>query len=211
MFEYFLPENSKETSKYTTVQNLWNIPYLPKIFFDYGFENEDFDDDNECAEDIETLCDVEPQYKINQHSLKRRIRYVNYGKYLQMTKNESDRERRYWIHYIKEFVEKNYVDSGRTLSEKNCYASSMMLNCWKEIIRYLCGKYIDIGKAVFHLQILQLCRNLRIRLFMGNLRSNIKREFPVLIMRPLRQRKLCRGILYSRCVSACVCFLEICN
>ncbi len=70
LFEYFLPENSKETSKYTTVQNLWNIPYLPKIFFDYGFENEDSDDDNECAEDIETLCDVEPQYKINQHSLK---------------------------------------------------------------------------------------------------------------------------------------------
>lgn len=175
LFEYFLPENSKETSKYTTVQNLWNIPYLPKIFFDYGFENEDSDDDNECAEDIETLCDVEPQYKINQHSLKRRIRYVNYGKYLQMTKNESDRERRYWIHYIKEFVEKNYVDSGRTLSEKNCYASSMMLNCWKEIIRYLCGKYIDIGKAVFHFTNLTAMPKPKDKIIYGQLEEQYKK------------------------------------
>ena len=148
LFEYFLPGKQREKEKYTIVQNLWNIPYLYGVYLDDGFicENSDMQD-----EDMEAICDIDPQYKIPQSKLKRRIRYVNYGRYMQMMDTHtSDREKRYWIQYIKEFVEKNYVDVNKALSVESCYASVMMANCWKEIIRYLCGKYIDMGKAVFH-------------------------------------------------------------
>ena len=152
LFDYFLPENKKEKERYTTTQNLWNIPYLPNLYFDYGFVATDSDDNHDVSadKDIEKICNADPEYKIPQGALKKRIRYVNFGRYLQMKDKESDRENLYWIQYIKEFVDKNYVDTKRSLSRENCYASSMMMNCWKEIIRYLCGKYIDIGKAVFH-------------------------------------------------------------
>lgn len=147
LFEYFLPERQREKENYTTLQNLWNIPYLYRVYLDEEFiyENSDMQD-----EDIEAICDVDPESKIPQGKLKKRIRYVNYGRYMQMMDQTSDREKRYWIQYIKEFVEKNYVYVDKALSSESCCSSAMMMNCWKEIIRYLCGKYMDIGKAVFH-------------------------------------------------------------
>ena len=147
LFEYFLPGKQREKEKYTTVQNLWNVPSLYGVYLDDGFIYEDSDMQDE---DIEAICDVDSEDKIPQGKLKKRIRYVNYGRYMQMMDQTSDREKRYWIQYIKEFVEKNYVYVDKALSSESCYASAMMRNCWKEIIRYLCGKYMDIGKAVFH-------------------------------------------------------------
>ncbi len=65
-------------------------------------------------------------------------------------KEEKDEFRKYWITYAKDYVEKNYIDKKRRLKREDCYSTSMLLGCWKDVLRFLCGKYMDIGKAVYH-------------------------------------------------------------
>lgn len=141
LFDYFLPGDDRGKEEYTTKKKLWNIPNRTDIYFDY---DEEYDAE---SDDIETLCE---KIRIPQKRLKEKIRYVNYGKYLRLTQNETDERKKYWLFHVKEFVEKTYVDTPKELTYKHCFATEMMMACWKEIIRFLCGKYIDIGKAVYH-------------------------------------------------------------
>ena len=70
-----------------------------------------------------------------------------------ITSTENEIEK-FWINYIKEYVEKNYNRkkySPKTWKDQEAYSRVRMFKeCWKDAIRYLCGKYIDLGKAVYH-------------------------------------------------------------
>lgn len=98
----------------------------------------------------------------NQRRIADRINYVNYGNYLRMRKTAEDEFTLFWCAYIKDYIEENYVTKirearrtggKRRLKETDCEAERMMEKCWHDIIRYICGKYIHIGKAVYHFAI----------------------------------------------------------
>lgn len=143
LFDYFLPWDYEIRENYTSDANLWKMPYKEK-YFDTNFGTNN-------GEDIEIQSIIAGcnGNRIPQRQIKQRIRYVNYGKYLEL-KEAGDSHRLYWLQYIKEYVERHYVVTNRVLTEQDCLATEMMTKCWKDIVQFICGKYIDIGKAVYH-------------------------------------------------------------
>lgn len=154
VFEYFIPKQKKKES-YLRIDKLWRLPIEQGECFDVAFEAVRTMHDQSQKVSI-SLKQLWEQPMIDQKQVKDRIRYVNYGKYLHLVRASEtlDKEEQdfclYWSAYIKAFVEKNYVKTQKTLSEAECTSIRMMTACWKEILRFLCGKYMDIGKAVYH-------------------------------------------------------------
>ncbi|MCD7737161.1 MAG: type VI-A CRISPR-associated RNA-guided ribonuclease Cas13a [Lachnospiraceae bacterium] len=198
LLAYFPIEGNRE--KFLTKEKLWVFPNdaLP-IYFDYEFDTPDSSEntlESICKDEEPNAWKEAQAEKRNSGTgkknsvrktkeeaektaadrrkvskAKRRIKYVNYGRYLhalddleqnledmkqkqthddpRQKPEESAAFQRYWLNYIKEFVEDHYTGK-RILSPRDCLSANMMSACWQDIIRFLCGKYIDIGKAVYH-------------------------------------------------------------
>ncbi len=202
LFAYFPIEGNRE--KFLTIEKLWVFPNDKlQVYFDLEFDGSDGSVktlEEICAKEEPDAWKEAQTEKRNSGTgkknsvrktkeeaekaaadrrkvseAKRRIRYVNYGRYLKCLddltqKNAMDdlkqnqkqtsydpehtpEERadfqKYWLNYFKEFVEEHYTGK-RILSPRDCLSANMMSACWQDIIRFLCGKYIDIGKAVYH-------------------------------------------------------------
>lgn len=150
VFDYFLGKDRNRTEEdYFKGKGIWSFPNYVMEFF--GDAQIGILEENK-PEAQSTLENIMSQYvKINKKAVQRRIRYANYGIYKQMMdREELDELDKYWIKYIKEFVDKNYVDRKKGFKESDLYSTNMMKKCWESIIQYLCGKYIDLGKVVYH-------------------------------------------------------------
>ena len=156
LLEYFIPKEALK-EKYYNVNNLWMLPGFNECFFDADFKPYGTGTEDTMGFDLKSICDMDKK-TVKEKKARRRINYVNNGKYLQAmyTAKERNDFESYWISYIKEYVEKHYgmgKNRGRQkrrLALEDCYAWNMMSACWKDIIGFLCGKYIDLGKAVYH-------------------------------------------------------------
>mgnify|MGYP003302661302 CR=1 FL=1 len=168
-FEFFMWKDVQAREEFVTEQKLWNIPRRIEEYFDQNFESIDEKKTEKREDNEETSFDLnfevtdkkESKKKEDNEelsiiwsrsknaSVKKRINYVNCGKYQQLMKEEEDEFRKYWITYAKDYVEKNYVKK-KNLQKDDCYNTTMLFGCWKSAIRFLCGKYIDLGKAVYH-------------------------------------------------------------
>lgn len=154
VFEYFVPRQKKKDS-YLRTDKLWRFPIEQEECFDVAFEvvSTERNQSQNAAIPLKQLWE---QPTVDQKQVKDRIRYVNYGKYLKLIRISETLEKEekdfclYWSAYIKAFVEKNYVKTQKTLEKAECTSIRMLTACWKEMIRFLCGKYMDIGKAVYH-------------------------------------------------------------
>ncbi len=149
LFDYFMWKEPDVKAEFVTVDRLWNIPNRLEELFDEGFEAVDPNKDTKVEANVD-LFYYFSQEKPRNAAIKARINYVNCGKYQQLIKDEQDAFRKYWIAFAKDFVEKNYVSKKKKYEKADCYKTELLLACWKDAIRFLCGKYIDIGKAVFH-------------------------------------------------------------
>ena len=149
LFDYFLWNDSEAKEEFLAQERLWKIPNRTEEYFDSNFVPVD-DKKNDKIEAIEDLASIWRQERVKNSAIKARINYVNCGKYQQLIKDETDDFRICWISYAKDFVEKNYVRKQRELVQEDCFATRMLLECWKDVIRFICGKYIDLGKAVYH-------------------------------------------------------------
>ena len=149
LIEYFMWEDSEVRKAFTTDEKLWNIPNRTDEYFDQKFIaiDDKASKKPEACEDLRSIWNRKPVKAIE---IKNRINYVNCGKYQQMMKRNPDEFREYWITFAKDFVEKNYVKKKKRFTQEECCSTAMLLECWKDAIRFLCGKYIDIGKAVYH-------------------------------------------------------------
>lgn len=169
LYEYFMPEYKCDKDEIFKAKKLWKFPKVEDVYFDEGFEcKREQDKNRKEAQDAikqiwaESKVDEKGRVRVNQSLLKKRIGYVNVGRYISLA-SKSDKNstqasdggeegsiEKYWISYIKDFVEKNYVNVKTSINKDACLASSMLLSCWKSIIRFMCGKFIDIGKMVYH-------------------------------------------------------------
>lgn len=162
VFDYFLcfvPETvqAKLKLKYLVQDEdnkmLWKMPHTiegnKEVYFDSFFSGECNDENRENIA-LENLFDASNGRKISQGKIKNRIKYINYGIYLKKSTENEENWYQYWLQFIKEFVEKHYLKKEYALKKESCFITSMMSTCWKNIIQFLCGKYIDIGKSVYH-------------------------------------------------------------
>ncbi len=155
LYEYFVPGYNGKF----TIKDIWKYPKGVNGYFDENFICIEDESKPESITNILSMWEAVDKEKkfINQRMLKKRIEYVNVGKYLECSKkNEKMIEddwlvRKYWLSFIEEYIEKKYVNTKKTLKKEDCNASNMMLACWKAIVRTLCGKYIDLGKMVYHI------------------------------------------------------------
>lgn len=162
LFSYFLGdmemgENRRIAQNYLTVDSIWKFHGIGLGLFDAEFVSEEQDRKKNADTPLAFYLE-DADGKSHQRRMAERINYVNYGFYLRLKKTCSDAFEYYWCEYIKEFIEKNYVtkikeakrNNGRLLTEENCNAEAMLSKCWHDMIRHMCGKYMDIGKAVYH-------------------------------------------------------------
>jgi len=149
LLDYFMWLDSDVKAEFLEDNNLWKIPNRTEEYFDNNFVPID-DKKDDKIEAIEDFASIWRQERVKNSRIKARMNYVNCGKYQQLIKQETDDFRICWISYAKDFVEKNYVSKNRQFTQGDCFSTKMLLECWKEIIRFICGKYIDIGKAVYH-------------------------------------------------------------
>lgn len=149
LFDYFMWKDEEAKVEFLNPEKLWKIPNRTEEFFDNRFVPVD-PKMNDKIEAIEDLASIWRQERVKNSAIQARINYVNCGKYQQLVKDEADEFRICWISYAKDFVEKNYVAKQRKLTQEDCFSTRMLLECWKDVIRYICGKYIDLGKAVYH-------------------------------------------------------------
>lgn len=149
LLDYFMGKESKVKEEFTRDDKLWKIPNRIEEFFDTDFEAID-DKKKQKVEAREELDAIWCSEEVKYSDIKKRINYVNCGKYQQLIKNETDDIRIYWIGYVKNYIEKNYVTKKRIFTREDCYKTKMLLECWKDVLRFICGKYIDLGKAVYH-------------------------------------------------------------
>lgn len=167
MLEYFVWNSNKVQRTFLKPERLWDLPKREIQFFDNEFEPIDKNKE-EKPEAMITLAEMWQQENVLEREVRARINYVNCGKYQQMIaaldKKELSEEEvefhKYWIGYIKDYVERNYVRVDKDkknqkkkikqLTKEACCTTMMLSECWKDSIRFLCGKYIDIGKAVYH-------------------------------------------------------------
>lgn len=150
LFDYFLGQERRQSEeKYFTEKELWSFPnYALEFFGDDQVESGE-DNKSEAQTTLEKLvCQNE---RINKKLVQERIRYANYGIYKKMiSQNNLDELCIYWIKYIKNFVERDYITRLKRFNKNDLYSTNMMKKCWESIIRYLCGKYIDLGKVIYH-------------------------------------------------------------
>ncbi len=177
LYSFFIPSYGVENDKIFTAEKIWKFPKNNADYFDAGFvctRKQDKDrKETQCT--IEEIWDAKTVDKYNrihidQKLLKKRIGYVNVGRYLALVScqenkanenntdenniNENkgvDAVKKYWITYIKDYVEKNYVNAKGKLDKDECLASSMLYACWQSIIKHLSEKFISIGKMVYHI------------------------------------------------------------
>ena len=153
LLDYFMWKEPSVKEEFTSDDKLWKIPNRIEEFFDADFEPID-DRKDEKVEAYEDLAALWSYEKVNSSVIKKSINYVNCGKYQQLIKNETDDIRKYWIGYVKDFIEKNYVTKEKKFKREDCYKTKMLLECWKAVLRFICGKYMDLGKAVYHFAML---------------------------------------------------------
>lgn len=158
LFAYFFDFVDIAYGGFFDKENLWKVPkedlavdLVFSGYFDDGFHTTDeYVNDEEM---VATTCldELFREDRLNWKNIKKRVNFVNYGKYLSLLgeTDEGDEITRFWLCYIKEYIEKNYVTKKRMTIEP-FLKISMFKECWKDIVRYLCGKYIDLGKAVYH-------------------------------------------------------------
>ena len=172
LYSFFMPSYYDENKNLFTVKKIWKFPKIEKVYFDKGFKCTRTQDENreetQCS--IEKIWDAKTDDKYNrihidQKLLRKRIGYVNVGRYLELVscKNTKENEnnlnenkcvdpvKKYWVTYIKDYVEKDYVNAKGKLKEDDCLASSMLYACWQSIIKHLSEKFISIGKMVYHI------------------------------------------------------------
>lgn len=163
--EYFFVWDKDKFDDFLKQENLWKIP-SEKIqsegYFDEGFQAaEEYlaAEQQKAPKTMEELIaeTEDGEVKIRWGAVRTRVRFVNCGKYLQMMNEDRNEREKFWITYVKEYIDENYVDVGKekkTNNKKNkkeLYQKiSMFKECWSDAINYLCGKYMDIGKAVYH-------------------------------------------------------------
>lgn len=162
LFSYFLGnmeegENRRIKEAYLTVEALWKFRGIGAGLFDAEFVSEE-EEGNRKADTPLAFYLEDADGRRHQKRMAERMNYVNYGYYLRLKKNCTDTFAYYWCEYIKDFIEENYVTkvkaargkNGRQLTEENCNTEAMLSKCWHAMIRHMCGKYMDIGKAVYH-------------------------------------------------------------
>lgn len=150
LFSYFLGgERCQTESVYFSGEGIWKFPHFANEYPDSYFEP-DIDENKPEARMLLAELVEGADIRRNLKEIKARVRYVNYGIYRKMTAAYTEDIDRYWITYIKEYVEQNYVQGNGGCREEEWYSTNMMKKCWDAIIRFLCGKYIDLGKAVYH-------------------------------------------------------------
>ncbi len=148
LFDYFSIEDKEK--KFLAKEKIWSFPTNDIRYFDSEFVAFGSNEESNQVTLEKFLVDGNYISKGKDRAIKKRINYVNYGKYLKLTVNESDPFRQYWFSFIKEYIEKEIVKREGLLQEQDCFNSTIMVKCWKYLIRFLCGKYIDIGKSVYH-------------------------------------------------------------
>jgi len=159
--EYFFNWDGDKLNEFLLKENLWKIPnekIQSEGYFDEGFQAaEEYLDaeQQKVPKAIEELMaeTEDDKEKIRWGAVRARVRFVNCGKYLQMMNEDRNEREKFWITYVKEYIDENYVDVGKKKknNKKELYQKiSMFKECWSDAINYLCGKYIDIGKAVYH-------------------------------------------------------------
>ena len=149
LFDYFSIEDKGK--KFLTKGKIWSFPMNDIQYFDSEFVpfcSEEEINNQPTLEDF--WVEHQKTNRKKDRAIKKRINYVNYGKYLTLTVNETDEFRKYWCSFIKEYIEKEIVNKKEFLQETDCFNVAIMMKCWKHLIRFLCGKYIDIGKSVYH-------------------------------------------------------------
>lgn len=150
LFSYFLGgERCQTEGVYFSEEGIWKFPHFANEYLDSYFEP-DVDDNKPGARMLFAELMEGADIRRNLKEIKARVRYVNYGIYRKMMAAYTEDIDRYWITYIKEYVEQNYVQGNGSCREEELYSTNMMKKCWDAIIRFLCGKYIDLGKAVYH-------------------------------------------------------------
>lgn len=161
LFDYFFDFGTETYGSFFMKENLWKIPdetvkndVLFGGLFDEGFQAaEEYAEAEKriAADTLEVLFRAD---RVNWGKINGRVKFVNYGKYLRMLSVTENEVEKFWINYVKEYVEKNYnrkKNSKKTWKNAEAYTRNRMFKeCWKDAIRYLCGKYIDLGKAVYH-------------------------------------------------------------
>ena len=152
LFDYFSIIDKEK--KFLTVEKLWAFPTRDMRYFDSDFipfgSSEEWNKNRNQTLLEAFWSENQRTNKKKDRAIKKRINYINYGKYLSLIKNETDPFRKYWCAVIKEYIEKEFVKRKEMLQENDCFNATIMVNCWKYLIRLLCGKYIDIGKMVYH-------------------------------------------------------------
>lgn len=163
LFEYF-SMSREDKERFLTKEMLWKFPKHDRVYFDSTFqpysEKEEtqvnfekteskIQEEKQKTDTLKAMWE-QPKKPPKDKVLKKRIRYVNYGKYMQMSIGETDAFRKYWITFVKNFIEEHYVEKKQPLLKRECYNVNILTKCWKQMIRFLGGKYIDIGKAVYH-------------------------------------------------------------
>ncbi|MCD7956988.1 MAG: type VI-A CRISPR-associated RNA-guided ribonuclease Cas13a [Lachnospiraceae bacterium] len=146
LFTYFRANGNLE--KYLNPDKLMLLPTDTSVYFDDEFDAPEAAGGREAGEPLSVIWNDEGR-KHRITDAKKRIKYVNYGIYLRCRSETEDEFQLYWLRFIKDYVEKHYTGKAR-ISEGDCFSSRMMAACWADILRFLCGKYIDIGKAVYH-------------------------------------------------------------
>lgn len=182
LYSFFMPNYDAKNDKIFTAEKIWKFPKNNADYFDAGFvcTRKQDEDRKETQCEIKEIWDAKTVDKYNrihidQKLLKKRIGYVNVGRYLALVScqenkanenntdenntdenniNENkgvDAVKKYWITYIKDYVEKNYVNAKGKLDKDECLARSMLYACWQSIIKHLSEKFISIGKMVYHI------------------------------------------------------------
>lgn len=160
-FEYFFSVDLVSVGRFNGIENIWKMPTLDKKlileedvifggYFDEGFVvSEKYKNDWKYQADntLELLLKAE---NLNKDAIKARVNFVNVGRYLELKEiHKEDKITGFWLNFAKDYVERHYVKVYKN-NEQSYLKIEMFQNCWKEAIRYICSKYIDVGKAVYH-------------------------------------------------------------
>ena len=163
LFTYFLGdldnrENRALKESHLTLETLWKFHGIGAGLFDACFVPEERIT-REDAQAALAFLFADADGVRNGKKITERVKYVNYGNYLRMKKQCVDSFELYWFDYIKDYIEQHYVTKiydarkkkiAKFLKEDDYNIEIMLKKCWHDMIRHICGKYMNIGKAVYH-------------------------------------------------------------
>lgn len=142
LFEYVMPFDEETNKKFLVDSMLWKLPKSREWFF---------------SEDITYLWDAQTiPYKVIKEKIceknSERYRALIIAKKKEQIKNLNEEEliHDFWVDYINDYIERYYLGKDVRIKKDDCYCTRMIQNCWRDILGYLCAKYIDYGKAIFH-------------------------------------------------------------